>query len=180
MAQQVLDRLQQKFGAAMLHTHAQHGNETATVEAAALLEIAAFLRDDPQMAFNMPVDNTAVDFLQVRPDEARFEVIWHFYSVSHKHRLRLKVTVSQDMPSCPSLTPLWPGFNWHERETWDLYGIRFTGHPNLKRVLMYEEFKGHPLRKDYPVDGRQPLIEMRRIRDVPTQRQPPPELLNRP
>lgn len=178
MAQIVLDRLRRKFGTAVLDTHSQHGNETATLEPARLVEVAEFLRDDRELAFNLPVDCTAVDFWQKRA--IRFEVIWHLYAVSRRHRVRIKVCVGEDNPVVASLTNVWPGMDWHEREVWDLYGIRFTGHPNLKRVLMYEEFIGHPLRKDYPVDKRQPLIEMRAVREVPTQRNPPPELLNRP
>ena len=178
MAQIVLDRLRRKFGAAILSTHSDLGNDTAVVERDRLVEIAEFLRDDRELQFNVPIDCTAVDFYQRR--EPRFEVIYHLYSLERRHRLRLKVLVSEDDPVCPSLTPVWRGMNWHERETWDMYGIRFTGHPNLKRVLLYEEFVGYPLRKDYPVDKRQPLIEMRPVRDIPTQRQPPPEMLNKP
>lgn len=178
MAQIVLDRLKRKFGASIVESHNQHGNETAVVEVGRLVEIAEFLRDDRELAFNMPIDCTAVDWLHRRP--LRFEVIWHLYSTSRKHRVRIKVQLGDESPVCPALTLVWPGMNWHEREAWDMYGIRFTGHPNLKRVLMYEEFVGFPLRKDYPVDKRQPLIELRKVRDVPTQRQPPPELLNRP
>jgi len=85
-----------------------------------------------------------------------------------------------DPVEVPSLISLWPGADFQEREAWDLYGIRFTGHPNLKRVLMYDEFVGHPLRKDYPVAKRQPLIPMREIREIPTQRQPPRENSRRP
>ena len=178
MAQIVLQRLQRKFGAAILETHSQHGDETAVVEVGRLREVAEFLRDDRELQFNMPIDCTAVDYLNRRP--VRFEVIWHLYATAQKHRVRLKVCVPEEDTSCPSLTLVWPGMDWHEREAWDMYGIRFTGHPNLKRVLMYEEFVGFPLRKDYPVDKRQPLIEMRRVRDIPTQRHPPPEMLNRP
>ena len=178
MAQIVLDRLKRKFGAAIVETHNHQGNETATVELGRLVDIAEFLRDDRELAFNMPIDATAVDWFQRRP--VRFEVIWHLYSVSRKHRVRIKVLVGEENPVVPALTLVWPGMDWHEREVWDMYGIRFTGHHNLKRVLMYEEFVGFPLRKDYPVDKRQPLIEMRQVRDTPTQRQPPPELLNRP
>jgi NADH-quinone oxidoreductase subunit C len=92
------------------------------------------------------------------PPEERFTVVYHFYSTSHKHRLRLVVPVPETDAELDSLTPLWPGANWLEREVWDMFGISFCGHPGLKRILMYEGFEGHPLRKDYPVKKRQPLI----------------------
>ncbi len=95
-----------------------------------------------------------------RPEEARtrFEVAYHFYSHSKHHRLRLKVPVEEKGAEVDSLVSLWKGADWFEREVWDMFGIRFKGHPNLKRILMYEPFEGHPLRKDYPVNKRQPLI----------------------
>ena len=89
---------------------------------------------------------------------ARFEVVYHFFSLPIRHRLRLKVRVEESDMIVHSLTSLWASANWFEREVWDMYGIRFQGHPNLKRILMYEEFQGHPLRKDYPINKRQPLI----------------------
>ena len=196
MAQQVVDRLVQRFGAAITahsdaaapaapgaHAHAHAhlgtgGNDWATVDPAHLLLVAAFLRDEPDLALQMPIDCTVVDYLGHRTP--RFEVLWHLYSVRHRHRVRLRVYPGDAAPEAPSLTPLWPGFNWFEREAWDLYGVRFTGHPNLCRLLMYEEFVGHPLRKDYPIDKRQPLTPQRHVRPVPTQRHAPPELLNRP
>jgi NADH-quinone oxidoreductase subunit C len=178
MAKIVLDRLRRKFGDAIQKTHQQHGNETAVVDRERLLEIAEFLRDDSELEFNMPIDCTAVDWYQ--QCEPRFEVVYHLYSLRRRHRVRIKVRVPESDPTCPSLTPIWRGMNWHEREAWDLYGIRFTGHPNLKRVLLYEEFVGHPLRKDYPIDKRQPLIDMEPVSMVPTQKNPPPELLNKP
>ena len=91
-------------------------------------------------------------------DEYRFEVVYHFFSSRHRHRLRVKVPLTSADPVVDSLTSLWAGADWFEREVWDMFGIRFTGHPNLRRILMYEEFRGHPLRKDYPVRRRQPLI----------------------
>ena len=94
----------------------------------------------------------------VSNDDYRFDVVYHFYSTTHNHRLRLKIPLTAADPTVDSLTGLWLSADWFEREVWDLFGIRFTGHPNLKRILMYEEFKGHPLRKDYPVRKRQPLI----------------------
>ncbi len=90
--------------------------------------------------------------------EARFAVAYHFYSTTHKHGLRLVVPLEEADAELDSLTSLWAGANWLEREVWDMFGIRFQGHPDLKRILMYEEFEGHPLRKDYPVNKRQPLI----------------------
>ncbi len=89
---------------------------------------------------------------------ARFEVVYHFFSLLLKARLRVKVPVEESDPEVDSLAGLWASANWFEREVWDMYGIRFRGHPNLKRILMYAEFQGHPLRKDYPVNKRQPLI----------------------
>ena len=90
--------------------------------------------------------------------QARFEVVYHFVSLPLKHRLRVKVPVEESKPEIDSISALWGGANWFEREVWDMFGIRFTGHPNLKRILMYAQFEGHPLRKDYPVTQRQPLI----------------------
>jgi len=178
MAEIVLERLARKFGDAILESGREHGDETVVVLRERLRDVAEFLRDDPELDFNVPIDCTAVDWLGHR--EVRFDVVYHLYSLKKHHRVRLKVRVPEDDPTCASLTSVWRGMNWHEREAWDLYGIRFVGHPNLKRVLMYEEFVGHPLRKDYPIDGRQPLVEMRDVKEMPTQRQPPRELLNEP
>ena len=88
----------------------------------------------------------------------RFEVVYHFYSVEKNHRFRVKISVDEKDCIVDSITPLWKSANWYEREVWDLYGIKFRDHPNLRRILMYEGFKGHPLRKDYPINKRQPLI----------------------
>ncbi|HAM41960.1 MAG TPA: NADH-quinone oxidoreductase subunit C [Candidatus Omnitrophica bacterium] len=91
-------------------------------------------------------------------DDYRFEVVYHLYSMEHNHRVRLKVPLTSTDPVVESLTPLWASADWFEREVWDMFGIRFAGHPNLKRILMYESFEGHPLRKDYQYWKRQPLI----------------------
>src|SRR5206468_1510138 len=103
-------------------------------------------------------DETAVDYLGQTP---RFEVVCHLVSLTHGRRLRVKIQVPEEDPVVPSLVPLWKSANWMEREVWDMYGIRFSGHPDLRRILMYEEFVGHPLRKDYPVNKRQPLVPER-------------------
>jgi NADH-quinone oxidoreductase subunit C len=117
--------------------------------------VCRFLRDDPECAFDLLVDVTAVDYFGRKP---RFEVVYHLYSIEKNQRVRIKVPLEETDPKIASLVPVWPGADWLERETYDMYGIRFDGHPNLKRIYLYEEFEGHPLRKDYPKEKRQPLI----------------------
>jgi NADH-quinone oxidoreductase subunit C len=136
------------------------GCAVARVERAHLREVLAFCRDADGLRFDMLTDLTAVDYLRYpgRDDQPRFEVVYHLYSVAENHRLRLKVAVDEDELEVPSAVVLWPIANWFEREVWDMFGIRFEGHPDLRRLLLYEEFQGHPLRKDYPVNRRQPLI----------------------
>ncbi len=128
----------------------------AEIAPSKLPELLSFLKDTPDYAFSLFMDLTAVDWFEKRAP--RFDVVYHLYSVEHNHRLRIKLQVD-DSEAVPTATKLWPAADWYEREVWDLYGIKFAGHPNLKRIMMYEEFKGHPLRKDYPYDKRQPLIE---------------------
>ncbi|UCD12244.1 MAG: NADH-quinone oxidoreductase subunit C [Nitrospinaceae bacterium] len=152
----LIDRVKEKFGPLVLDSHNFRGDQTVTVKKEAGLEFFRFLKDDPAMAFNFLMDLTAVDYLGKKDD--RFEVVYHFYSLDHNHRFRVKIPVNESDCIVESLTPLWRTANWYEREVWDLYGIKFRGHPNLRRILLYEEFKGHPLRKDYPVNKRQPLI----------------------
>lgn len=94
----------------------------------------------------------------VSNDDYRFDVVYHFFSSRHAHRLRLRIPLASADPVIDSLTGIWASANWYEREIWDMFGIRFTGHPNLRRILLYEEFKGHPLRKDYPINKRQPIL----------------------
>ena len=158
--QAILARLGARLGAGVLDTHAYRGDHTAILARAAVTGALAFCRDDAALRFDMLIDLTAVDYLKYpgREDGPRFDVIYHLYSVDHNHRLRLKVPVEQDDASVPTASGVWPIANWLEREVWDMYGIRFEGHPDLRRLLMYEEFVGHALRKDYPINRRQPLI----------------------
>ena len=150
-------KLQDRFPNAVVEIHAHRGDETAVMERESLLEITQFIKTDPAFQMNVLMDETAVDGLGMNW-KPRFEVVYHFYSLPLNHRLRLKVRVEEKDLVVPSLVGLWPIADWFEREIWDMFGIRFEGHPNLKRILMYEEFTGHPLRKDYPINKRQPLI----------------------
>jgi NADH-quinone oxidoreductase subunit C len=161
MSVQALERLKEKFGAAVYETGSAHGDDTALVDPARVREILRFLRDDGETAFDFLTDLTCVDYLAYPPQgrEPRYIVVYQLYSISKKHRLRVKAGLADvAQPEIDSVVELWPGANWLEREVWDLYGIKFTGHPDLRRILMYEEFKGHPLRKDYPKEKRQPLV----------------------
>ncbi len=150
-----LRRLLELFPNAVESTHAAFGDATAQIACASLLEIMRLLRDEPGLDFEMLTDLTAVDYLG---EEPRFELVYHLYSVKRNHRVRIKSRVPEQDPEIASLVPLWPSADWMEREVWDLYGIRFRGHPDLRRILLYEEFEGHPLRKDFPNDKRQPLV----------------------
>ena len=123
---------------------------TICVERSYLREACALLRDDAECAFNFLSDITCVDWY---PAEPRFEVVYHLLSIPKKERVRLKVRLESASPVVESLTSVWPGANFFEREMFDLFGIRFTGHPYLRRILMPEDWEGHPLRKDYPVEG---------------------------
>jgi NADH-quinone oxidoreductase subunit C len=115
-----------------------------------LREACALLRDDPNCPFNFLSDVTCVD---LHPTEPRFEVIYHLLSIPKKERVRLKVRLGSDSPAVESVTSVWPAANFFEREVFDLFGIRFSGHPYLRRIQMPENWEGHPLRKDYPVEG---------------------------
>lgn len=156
MSKVALDRLQEKFPEAVVSTHAAFGDETAVVLAPRIADICAFLRDDEVTAFEMLTDLTGVDYLGIK--EPRFEVVYHLYSLSKNHRLRLKVELGEEDPRLPSVLGVWKAANWMEREAFDLYGIVFEGHPDLRRILLYPEFVGHPLRKDYDIEHRQPRI----------------------
>jgi NADH-quinone oxidoreductase subunit C len=155
MAKKVLDALTKKFGDAIPKTTSDKGDEVAYVQRSKLVEVATWLRDDPAMQFDSPVFCTCIDNLG---EEPRYEVCYQLRSSVHRHRVRLKIELDEDDVKCPSLAKVWPGFGWLERETYDMYGVQFEGHGDLRRIYMYDEFVGHPLRKDYPKDKRQPLV----------------------
>jgi NADH-quinone oxidoreductase subunit C len=161
MSERVLQVLEEKFPGAIVEKHSRLGDDTAVVAPARWLEVCRFLREDPQMDMNMFIDLCGADY----PDrEPRFEVVLHLYSIGKRHRVRLKTRVGDsegDDAVVDSITAVWPGANWFEREAYDMFGITFRGHPDLRRILMYPEFEGFPLRKDYPAEKAQPLIPYR-------------------
>ena len=149
MAQKILDALTKKFAAAIEQTTAQHGDEVAYVARDRLHEVAQWLKDDPAMAFDAPVFATCIDVLELARPNAngrvemvdvgavpRFEVCYQLRSTKHRHRVRLKIRVPESDARVASLAGLWPAFDWQERETFDMYGIRFVGHPDLRRIYL--------------------------------------------
>ena len=161
MSKALFDVLKKKFGAAILETTSQHGDETVVIEPSRWVEVHRFLRDDPACQMAMLVDLCGVDY----PDrEPRFEVVCHLYSLNKKHRLRTKARVGDldgENAVIETLNDVWRSADWFERETFDMFGVVFTGHPDLRRILMYPEFEGYPLRKDYDGSRTQPLVPYR-------------------
>ena len=151
----VLEKLSSRFGDAILATHSDLGDDTAVVSRGKIVEICTFLRDDADLLFSLAIDITGVDYIDESP---RFEVVYHLYSIEKKIRVRIKARVPADDPTIDSVSGVWIGMNWYEREAFDMYGIRFNHHPDLRRILLPETFVGHPLRKDYPKKKRQPTI----------------------
>ena len=177
-----------RFPKAVKNSHLYRNDATVIIGRESLLEVARTLKEDPVFQMSFLIDLTAVDFSTFGtkhsraffassgvavspspqipdadpwpgpPENARFAVVYHFFSLPLKHRLRVVVPLEEDDAEVDSVTSLWAGANWLEREVWDMFGVRFRGHPDLKRILMYPEFDGHPLRKDYAVNRRQPLI----------------------
>lgn len=148
-------KIKNRYPESIVSHHSFRGDQTVTVHREYLYRVVQFLRSDDDLRFNILIDLTAVDDYG---RGYRFEVVYHFYSMEKNHRVRIKVPLMERDAVVDSLVPLWPCADWYEREVWDMFGIRFDGHPDLRRILLYEEFEGHPLRKDYPIDKRQPLI----------------------
>ncbi len=155
MPQTVFQILQEKFPNQIYEAYTYRGDVIVVVDKAAIYDICKFLREEPSLKFDLLVDLTAVDYLGRDP---RFEMVYLLHSFKDNKRLRLKVPIDERDPQVPTVSNLWHIANWYEREVWDMFGIRFKGHPDLRRLLMYDEFKGHPLRKDYPINKRQPLV----------------------
>jgi NADH-quinone oxidoreductase subunit C len=168
MSQAVLDRLRAHFGDRILETSDALGDYEVVVALKDWVELALFLKEDEELQMDHFIDLTAID----RPErnEARFDLLLLTRSSSTGARIRARTQVKEG-EEAGTLTHVWSGANWGEREVWDMFGIKFEGHPDLRRILLYEEFVGHPLRKDYPIDKAQPLVPYRDVDDI--QKLPP-------
>ncbi|MEE9172671.1 MAG: NADH-quinone oxidoreductase subunit C [candidate division NC10 bacterium] len=142
-------RLREEFPGAVVAVVPFQDEVTITVEREEIDRICHFLKGDPDLRYDFLADLCGVDWLGKQ--EPRFEVVYNLYSIPRRDRIRLKIRVPEDT-EVPSVVRVWPTANWHEREVFDMFGVRFTGHPDLRRILMPEDWEGHPLRKDYPVE----------------------------
>ncbi len=157
----IIKLLKEKFPSAIISFHNFCNDDTIIIKKDYLKEIMQFLKNDKLTQFNMLIDITAVDYLG---NEPRFEVVYHLLSIPLKQRLRIKIPLEENDTNIESITGIYPGANWFEREVYDMFGIKFLNHPNLKRLFMYDEFEGYPLRKDFPLKKQFPRIPMREIK----------------
>jgi NADH-quinone oxidoreductase subunit C len=146
----IVEKLTAFAPAAILHSEEFRGDLTVTVRKEDIVRVGEFLKNDPALSFEMLIDLLGVDMY--RPEE-RFEVVYTLYSLKNRKYLRLKVRVEEQDAALPTVTGVWAGANWHERETYDMFGLKFTGHPDLRRLYMPDEFEYFPLRKDFPTMG---------------------------
>lgn len=145
-------RIKLKFSAVILEETEQFGQLSISIKKENVVPVLQFLRDEPELDFDYLMDLFGVDYLEMGGLE-RFAVIYNLFSMKHQHRLRIKAFVPESDLSLDSVQHLWPAANWAEREVYDMYGISFRNHPDLKRILCPDEFVGHPLRKDFPLKG---------------------------
>jgi len=154
--EEVKSAIPELFGEAIENAVEFRGELTLYVKPESIVEVCTVLRNHPHLRFDMISDLTAVDQLnEMKNGEPRFFVVYHLFSTQTKHRLRLKAPVWENRPEIESVTGVWCGANWHERECFDMFGIVFKGHPDLRRILMPDDWEGHPLRKDYPVNDQE-------------------------
>lgn len=148
---ELVEKIKETFPQAVEESTSYKDEYTVRVKRPYLLEVARFLKEDPACGFDFLSDLCGVDYMGREP---RFEVVYHLYSMKHRHRLRMKSTPSEQDLTIPSVVSVWRTADWHERECYDLLGIIFSNHPDLKRILTPDGFKGYPLRKDFPLRGK--------------------------
>jgi len=156
--EKILEDLKEKLSDNILDMTVQFGDDIIRIKKEALLDLVNFLKNDPY-EFTMLLDLTCVDYMG---EEERYEMVYHFFSLSHNLRLRFKTRLKENDFKIDSLTSIFRNANWLEREAYDMFGVHFSGHPYLRRLFMYDGFKGHPLRKDYPLRKQQPKIPLRK------------------
>ncbi|HWX42696.1 MAG TPA: NADH-quinone oxidoreductase subunit C [Blastocatellia bacterium] len=150
-ADPLIDRIKERFGDWITESVATLGQQIVRVKRDSLIDLCRYLHDDQEALFDMCADLTAVHWPDKKGEE--FEIVIQLYSVPKNRRLRIKASIA-DGESCPTVTPIWAGADWMEREVYDMFGVKFEGHPDLRRILLPEDWPGHPLRKEYPIEYR--------------------------
>ncbi len=150
--QNLIGKVKDKFVDCVLETSDKLGEATVSVRPDCIVDLLQFLRDDPELSFNFLMDVCGADLIDLNLFE-RYAVVYHLYSMEHNHRIRIKAFVSEQELSIDSVSHLWEAANWAEREVYDMYGIEFKNHPDLRRILNPDNFEGFPLRKDFPPEG---------------------------
>jgi len=149
--EELVGKIKETFPQAIEETAVYKDEHTIRVKLSYLLEVSRFLKEDTSCGFDFLSDLCGVDYMGRVP---RFEVVYHLYSMKHRHRLRMKISPSDEDLTVPSVVSVWKTADWHERECYDLFGITFRDHPDLRRILTPDGFQGYPLRKDFPLRGR--------------------------
>ncbi|MDH4101276.1 MAG: NADH-quinone oxidoreductase subunit C [Nitrospirota bacterium] len=151
--EEIVKKIEENFEEQITGVYYFAGQGNVSVKAKKILDICKFLRDEPGLEFDYLADLAGADYPDRPYEEGRFEVVYNLYSTKRNHRIRIKVGLPEDNPVVESVVGLWVTADWHEREAFDLYGIKFNNHPNLKRILMPDDYQWHPLRKEFPVQG---------------------------
>lgn len=147
----IAEKIKEKFPDQVIEIVEFRDQVSVIVKKDQIAAILRFLHDDPIFSCDHLQDLTAVDYAKKK--EIRFEVVYNLYSIRYRHKIRIRAQVPENDPKIASVVPIWAGANWHERECYDMFGIVFAGHPDLRRILMPEDWEGYPLRKDYPLKG---------------------------
>jgi NADH-quinone oxidoreductase subunit C len=157
MNEKVLERLKTKFSDITLEANEFRGELTIVISKERIVEACKFFKEDSELCFDLLADLCGID---MNTSSKRFGVVYNLYSYTNKRRIRLKTFTEEEDPKVPTVTGIWGTANWHERETFDMFGIIFEGHPDLRRIYMPEEFEYHPLRKDFPLMGIRGSLEL--------------------
>jgi NADH-quinone oxidoreductase subunit C len=161
---EIAKRLQQRFADEVREVKEYGGQVSVVMKKEKIRDVVGYLKNERDLHMDLLRDLCGVDYFEKKTP--RFEVVYHLYSVTHRHLIRLRAEVPQEDPAIDSIVPLHAGANWHERECYDMFGISFTGHPDLRRILLPEDWEGHPLRKDYPLRGPAEEQEWSRFKNV--------------
>lgn len=161
---EIAKRLQEKFPEDVREIKQYSDQVSVIVKRDNIRALAGFLKSDPSLDMDLLRDLCGADYFEKKTP--RFEVVYHFYSIRFRHLLRIRAEISEDDPAIDSLVPLYAGANWHERECFDLFGVRFNDHPDLRRILLPDDWEGHPLRKDYPTKGYEGEQDWQRFQNL--------------